>query len=58
MVEETFKNASLVQPVMSFSHKKEGEVTMIPWPLLLWTVFEIIMNAWILITMLKVGVAK
>lgn len=31
---------------------------MIPWPLLLWTVFEIIMNAWILMTMLKVGISK
>lgn len=42
---------------MSLFHVNKKDVTVIPWPLLLWTVFEIIMNAWILFTMLKVGIS-
>lgn len=40
----------------TFHRKQEGKDMQIPWPLALWTVFEIVMNTWILITLFKVGI--
>jgi hypothetical protein len=42
---------------LKHGHKKEENVK-IPILLVLWTVFEVGMNAWILVTMLKIGIAK
>lgn len=43
---------------MTGFHMKKGGDMKIPLALVLWTVFEVGMNAWILVTMLKIGISK